>query len=85
MGGMIYVLCAVTSSVCAALLVRGYRARRTPLLLWASLCFAFLAANNLLLVADMIVFPHTDLAVWRSGTALTGLVLLVYGMVEETG
>jgi hypothetical protein len=83
MGGVIYVLCAATSSLCAALLVRGYCARRTPLLLWASLCFAFLAVNNLLLVADMIIFPHTDLAVWRSGSALVGLMLLVYGLVEE--
>jgi hypothetical protein len=66
MAETVYALCAVTSILCAVLLLRGYRISRTRLLFWASLCFVCLAINNVLLFIDLIVVPDIDLASWRS-------------------
>ena len=48
MAEAVYLLCAVTSLVCAGLLVRSYRRSRMKLILWTSLCFMGLAINNVL-------------------------------------
>lgn len=83
---VIYVLCALTSAACAALLLRGYLVSRVRLLLFSFLCFVMLALNNLLLVVDLSLVPDTDLSVWRSLTALAGLLALVYGLfLDESG
>lgn len=84
MATLVYALCALTSTLCAALLARGYVQTRARLLLWASLCFAGLALNNVLLFVDLRVVPETDLSVWRSLPALGGLLLLIYGMVWDS-
>lgn len=78
----IYLLCALTSIVCAALLVRGYRRSRVRLLFWSALCFIGLALNNILLIVDLRV-PQVDLEVWRAIPAVIGVSLLVYGLVWE--
>jgi hypothetical protein len=83
MAELVYVLCALTSVVCAALLFNGYRSSRTRLLFWGSLCFAGLALNNLLLLVDLMVVPNTDLTLWRSGTALAAMAVLLVGLVWE--
>ena len=80
----IYVLCAVTSFLCAALLFRGWRASRQRLLLWSALCFAGLAINNVVMVIDFVVFPTaTDLTVVRHLTAHAALALMLYGLIWE--
>jgi hypothetical protein len=84
MATLVYSLCALTSLACAALLLRGYRASRARLLLWSGLCFAGLAANNVLLLIDKRVVPTLDLSLWRSLPALAGVALLLYGLVWET-
>jgi uncharacterized protein DUF5985 len=83
MATLVYALCALTSLLCAVLLVRGYRQSRARLLLWASLCFAGLALNNVLLFIDMRVVPGVDLSVWRSLPALAGVTVLLYGLVWD--
>ncbi len=83
MAPLVYALCALTSLLCVVLLVRGYLATRARLLLWASLCFAGLALNNVLLFVDMQMVPAVDLSVWRSLPALAGVMLLVYGLVWD--
>jgi hypothetical protein len=80
----IYVLCAVMSVACAVLLARGYRASRTRLLFWSSLCFAGLALNNLLLLFDFVVAPGRDLSLLRSGVALAALCVLSFGLIWES-
>jgi hypothetical protein len=80
----VYVLCAVTSVICAALLYRGYAATRTRLLFWSSLCFLALALNNALLLVDLYVLPATNLAATRGAVALLGLMVLLYGLVQES-
>ena len=83
-GNFVYVLCAVTSSVCAALLIRGYRESRARLLLWSAICFVGLALNNILLLVDLRVLPDIDMSVVRIIPAVIGAGILLYGLVWET-
>ena len=79
----VYILCFLTSAACAWLLGRSYLANRTPLLLWSSICFAFLALNNLALVLDMVFLPAYDLRLTRLVLALAAVVALIWGFVWE--
>jgi hypothetical protein len=83
MAEAVYLLCAITSVTCAALLLRGYARTGTRLLLWSGLCFVGLALNNVVLVVDLMVIPDTDLSTWRLVPAAAGVLLLVYGLVWE--
>lgn len=80
----VYVLCGVTSTLCAFMLLKGYRSRRIPLLFWAGLCFIGLALNNVLLFVDLVLVPHVDLFIWRTLPALAGSFILLYGLIWET-
>jgi hypothetical protein len=83
MAELVYLLCAATSIMCAVLLLRGYRASRTRLLFWASLCFLGLALNNILLFVDLIVLPDIELFWWRTAPALVGMMILLFGLIWE--
>jgi hypothetical protein len=83
MAETVYLLCALTSLACAVLLLKGYRASRTPLLFWSSLCFLGLVVNNALLFYDLIMVPGMDLRVLRTSIAVGSLSLLLYGLVSE--
>jgi hypothetical protein len=84
MAELVYLLCAVTSFACAALLIRSYRSARTGLLLWSSLCFAGLAANNTLLYVDLALTPpDVDLSLLRGLLALGSMLVLIYGLIWE--
>jgi hypothetical protein len=85
MATAVYVLCALTSCTCAALLARSWQRTRARLLLWSALCFTFLALNNILLVVDLAIWESQDLRVVRSATALAGIVVLLYGFVFDLG
>jgi hypothetical protein len=76
----VYILCALTSAACAALLVRGYLASRTAILLWSSIGFAGLAVSNFVLVLDMVVLPETDLSILRQVAAVAGLGPMACGL-----
>lgn len=80
----VYLLCLVTSAVCTVLLARAWMRARSRLLAWTSLSFAFLTLNNLLLVADMVVFTTVDLWAWRQLAAGCALLVLLYAFVWET-
>jgi len=79
----IYGLCALTSLMCAYLLLRRYADVRHRLLLWSGLCFAFLTANNILLIIDHLVVPSLDLTLWRLVSALIAPLLLLFGLIWE--
>lgn len=79
----VYLLCAATSILCAVLLLRGYRASATRLLLWSGLCFGFLAIENVLLFLDLVIFPDANMSLMRRYAAVTGLSLLIYGFVFD--
>jgi hypothetical protein len=84
MAEAVYLLCAATSIACAMLLLLGFRRHRSRLLLWSSLCFVSLAANNTLLFVDLVVVVDTDLSIWRSVTALIGVGFLLFGLVWDS-
>jgi hypothetical protein len=83
MAAVVYILCSVTSAVCALLLIRGYVRSRTRLLMWSAACFVLLCFNNLLLVADRLIWTGTDLSIARGATGLAALVVLVAGLVWD--
>ena len=80
---LVYILCAATSTLCAILLIRGYRQSGARLLLWSAACFVLLATNNLLVVVDMVMLPQVDLTLARQGAALAAVLVLLYGFVWE--
>lgn len=80
---IVYVLCFLTSTACAWLLARSYRRTSTRLLLWSSVCFTFLAANNFVLILDLLVVPESDLRLWRLLLALAAILSLIWGFVVD--
>ena len=89
MAEAVYVLCAATCVACAVLLFRALRRARLRFLLWSGLCFVALAANNVLLFVDKVIYPNQDdlagvsFAVLRSAAALVGLGLLLFGLIWD--
>jgi hypothetical protein len=83
MAEAVYLLCAVTSVVCALMLFRGYRAQRTRLLFWSSLCFGGLALNNILTFLDLVIVSSADFSLLRGSIALIAIVVLIYGLICE--
>jgi len=83
MAEAVYVLCALTSAACAILLLRGYVRSRARLLLWSGLCFIALTANNALLFVDKVILPEVDLSLYRTSTAMAGLLLLLFGLIWD--
>ena len=77
----VYLLCLLTSVVCAGLLVRSYWRGRQSLLLWSSLCFVLLALNNFIVVLDMLVLKEIDLTPWRQATSLAAICVLLFGFI----
>jgi hypothetical protein len=81
---VLFLLAALTSFACMALLFRGYARTGVRLLFWSALCFIFLTANNVLLFVDTIILPtQVDLRVLRLGAALVGIACLLYAFIWE--
>ena len=80
---MVYVMCFLTSVVCAWMLGRSYFRTRAPMLLWSAICFGFLAVNNLVLVLDLVVWPDLDLRLLRLVLSLAAILSLIWGFVWE--
>ena len=83
MAAVIYSLCAITSGLCAWLLVRAYLGTSSRLLLWSSICFVGLTLNNVALWLDKIVLPETDLTILRTSIGLLATLVLLYGLIWE--
>jgi hypothetical protein len=81
--GVIYLLSAATALACALLLLRGYRRSRTRLLLWCGLCFLALFAENVMLFIDLEVLPEVDLLLVRRSLGLSGIGVLLFGLVWD--
>jgi hypothetical protein len=79
----VYFLGALTSLLCAILLLRGFLGSRQKLLLWSSLCFFGLTVSNALIFVDLVLLPNLDLYFWRLLAAALAMLLLVYGLVWE--
>ncbi len=85
MAALVYILGALTTLVCAVLLLRRYQQSHAKLLLWSGLCFALLTISNALVFFDLVVFPtEVDLYPLRQVTAVVGMSLLLYGLIWES-
>jgi hypothetical protein len=82
--GLVYILCAITSLLCAAMLLRGYKSSGVRLLLWSGLCFISLTIENVMLYVDLHVVHDVSLVVWRKVPGLIGVGLLLYGLIWES-
>ncbi|HTW95106.1 MAG TPA: DUF5985 family protein [Tepidisphaeraceae bacterium] len=83
MAETVYILCSLTSILCAVLLWRGYVRSRARLLLWCSICFIGLAVNNVLVFVDLVLLPNVDLLMIRTLVALAGVLALLYGLIWD--
>ena len=79
----VYILCFATAAACAFLLARNYQRTRARLLLWSAICFALLAANNFLVVLDLVILPSLNLGVARLGLSLAAVAILLFGFVWD--
>jgi hypothetical protein len=84
MASLVYALCAVTSGLCAVLLLRAYWSRPARLLLWSGVSFVGLTCNNLLLFTDLVVFPGVDLSLYRSLAAAGAIMLLLAALIWDS-
>ena len=79
----VYVLCSLTSGVCAWMLWRMYRRSGSRLLMWSAFSFAGWALSNALVFADFVVVPDRDLSIVRSVTACSAVALLLCGLIWD--
>jgi hypothetical protein len=79
----VYILCTLTSLLCAVLLFWGYRRSNARMLLWCAICFAGLSGNNIFLFLDKITFPNVDLLACRTVLALASLIVMIYGLIFD--
>jgi hypothetical protein len=80
----LYVLAIATSLACTVFLFRAYLQTRVRLLLWSGFCFIGLTVNNAILFLDLVVYPTTDLRLFRLAAALAGMVFLLYAFIFES-
>jgi len=80
---IVFGLCALTSLLCATLLLRSYARGRVGLLLWSGLCFGCLFLSNIMVIVDRLVVPSVDLSLVHMGLTLIGLGLLIHGLIRE--
>jgi hypothetical protein len=84
MAAVVYLLCALTSALCAVLLLRAWFGQRQRLVLWTGLGFAGLAVNNALLLLDRSVLPDVDLQLLRDASGLIAVSVLLAGLIWES-
>ncbi len=83
MAEAVYILCALTSGLCAVLLLRHYQRSKVPLVLWTGICFVAFTVSNVLLFVDLELFRSHDLLILRLGASLFGAVVLLYELIRS--
>ena len=83
MAFIVYLLCTLTSGLCAVLLLREHRRRALPLLFWSGMSFSLIAIGNALVFLDFVVRPGVDLALPRALSMTIAVSLLLYGLVWD--
>ncbi len=84
MGQIVYILCALTSLGCTILLFGRYKKTQVNLLFWSAVAFLTFTITNILLFIDLVLLgPDRDLAIWRNVFTLTGVVLLLYALIND--
>jgi hypothetical protein len=83
MATAVYVLCVITSALCAVLLLREYRRSGARLLLWSGLSFVGFAISHALVFADIVLVPQVNLLLLRAGSACAAIMLLLFGLIWD--
>ncbi|MGZ8921637.1 MAG: DUF5985 family protein [Limisphaerales bacterium] len=84
MGHAVYILCALTSLGCTLLLIGRYRKTRVDLLFWSAVTFFLLTITNILLFVDLVILgAGFDLSLFRNGSTLIGMMVLLYGLIRN--
>lgn len=82
---IVYSLCALTSLVCAWLLIRAYRTTHSQLLFWSSVCFCGLFVNNVLLVVDELLTPaQITFTLSRDLAGFFSIAALLVGLIKDS-
>jgi hypothetical protein len=81
---IVYVLCALTSSLCASLLLAKYFKSGVRLLLWSGLCFAGLGLSNIFLVVDLVLLPGLEFTLARTLPTVGGIGILLWGFIWDS-
>jgi hypothetical protein len=84
MTAAVYLLCVVTSALCAYLLFRAHQRTSRRFLLWGALCFVFLMVNNAFVIIDLLWFPEGSLVAFRQFAELIAVSVMIYGFMWET-
>jgi Family of unknown function (DUF5985) len=84
MASALYIATCLTTLLCAILLLRAYFNVGRRLLLWSGLCFIGLTVSNLLVIADLVLFPKVDLYSYRLASETIAMALLLYGLIWDT-
>jgi hypothetical protein len=79
---VIFVLCALASTLCAVLLLRSYLARRVPLLFWNTRLLHLARPEQPGPLGGQGGVTDVDLGAWRGVSAL-GVAALVFGLARE--
>lgn len=84
MAEVVYILGAVSSLLCAALLLRQFFSSHQKLLLWSALSFLGLTVTNVFVFIDLVTLPDVDLHMVRAGITAASLGLLLFGLIWES-
>ena len=80
---LVYSLCFLTSATCAVLLGRTFLRSRARMLFWSAACFTLLAAVNLLVVLDLVIYPTVDYRSPRLWLSLAAVTVLLFGFIWD--
>jgi hypothetical protein len=80
---LVYALCALTSLICAVLLMRAHLRSGVRLLFWSAVGFAGLAISNALMFTDFVIVPDTDLSTVRATLTFVAVTVLLLGLLWE--
>ena len=83
MGVAVYILCALTSLACTVLLMGRYQKTRVSLLFWSAVAFLAFTVTNILLFVDLVLVPDLPLGLIRNTITLTGVIVLLYGLIHD--
>ena len=83
MAALVYLMCTVTSAICAALLLREYRRTASRVLLWCGLAFAGFTVGNAMVFTDVILVPSLNLATVRAIVNWGATTVLVVALLWD--
>lgn len=80
---LVYSLCFLTGAACALLLFRNYRRTGARVLLWSACCFLLLAANNFVVILDLLLIQSIDFRLLRHLLSLGAVGVLLFGFIWD--